>query len=305
MHFTTPPKSEPVEFTTLDGLTLRGQLYAASSRGPAVIMTPGWNCVKEMLLPEVAERFQAAGFTALTYDPRNLGESDGMPRNEIDPAKQVEDYSDALTYLSRHPMVDPSKIAFWGMSFSGSIAACAAALDKRAKVLISICPMTVFFTDEKRQKILSKAIMDRVSQLKGNRPFMLVPFTKTGENPGGLAQGGGREAYEFMSTVKDHGAPNYENHTTIQSYYRMMMWQPWPLFEHVDPTPAMVLIPDGDQIAKPEDQRRMFDALSGPKKLVFARGKGHLNVLSGEDAEMLIQEQVEFMRDAFEGKPIS
>lgn len=30
-----------VEFKTLDGLILRGRLYAASTRGPAVVMTPG------------------------------------------------------------------------------------------------------------------------------------------------------------------------------------------------------------------------------------------------------------------------
>ena len=32
---------EDVEFTTIDGLTIRGWLYPAASRGPAVIITPG------------------------------------------------------------------------------------------------------------------------------------------------------------------------------------------------------------------------------------------------------------------------
>lgn len=30
-----------VEFKTLDGLTLRGCLYPASGRGPAIVVTPG------------------------------------------------------------------------------------------------------------------------------------------------------------------------------------------------------------------------------------------------------------------------
>lgn len=38
---TTPTHHEDVEFKTLDGLTLRGWLYPAASKGPAVIMTPG------------------------------------------------------------------------------------------------------------------------------------------------------------------------------------------------------------------------------------------------------------------------
>lgn len=35
------PRHEDVEFKTLDGLTLRGWLYPADVRGPAVILTPG------------------------------------------------------------------------------------------------------------------------------------------------------------------------------------------------------------------------------------------------------------------------
>ena len=32
---------QDVEFKTLDGLTIRGWLYPAKSRGPAIIITPG------------------------------------------------------------------------------------------------------------------------------------------------------------------------------------------------------------------------------------------------------------------------
>jgi hypothetical protein len=39
----TPKMSshEDVEFKTLDGLTIRGWLYPASVRGPAIVITPG------------------------------------------------------------------------------------------------------------------------------------------------------------------------------------------------------------------------------------------------------------------------
>lgn len=63
-------------------------------------------------LPDVAEGFQRAGITALIYNPRTTGLSDGMPRNGMDPMKQVENYSDALTFLADHPMVDRNRIAF-------------------------------------------------------------------------------------------------------------------------------------------------------------------------------------------------
>lgn len=58
-------------------------------------------------LPTTAVAFQAAGITALTYDPRGVGLSDGFPRNDINPFREVDDMSDAMIFLSSHPSVDP------------------------------------------------------------------------------------------------------------------------------------------------------------------------------------------------------
>jgi len=250
-----------------------------------------------MLLPEVAESFQRAGITALIYDPRSIGLSDGFPRNDINPMKQTEDYSDALTFLSKHAIVNPAQIIFWGMSFSGCVAACAAALDKRVKLLIMICPFVKFYTDEKRVKVLAKSMADRASQAKGNPPFSVAPFNSFGENPAGMAAGGGLEAYEFMTNVKERGALNFENQTTIQSYYKIAMWQPWGLLSHINPTPVMMLIPENDIISDPADQKKSFDQLEGPKRLCIAHGKGHLDVLSGDQASELMRQQVDFINE--------
>ncbi|KAL2000897.1 hypothetical protein VTN02DRAFT_2485 [Thermoascus thermophilus] len=296
---------QDVEFKTLDGLTLRGALYPARERGPAVIMTPGFNCVKEMLLPEVAEQFQRAGVTALIYDPRSIGLSDGSPRNEIDPAKQAEDYSDALSFLATQPTVDANRIAFWGMSFSGMIALTAAALDKRAKLVIVVCALVKFYERDKVPRTLAMAIKDRQSQLRGNSPFYLPPFTRNGGNPLDLAAAGGKEAHEYMANVKERGAPNYEDRTTLQSYAKIARWQPHAFLEFVPPTPVLMLVPEFDTISPTEQQLALFRDLSGPKRLHVATGKGHLNVLSGADAEMLQQVQVDFIHDALAGKVVA
>lgn len=161
-------------------------------------------------MPEVAEQFQLAGVTALIYDPRSIGLSDGSPRNEIDPAKQAEDYSDALSFLATQPMVDPNRIAFWGMSFSGMIALTAAALDKRAKLVIVVCALVKFYEKDKVPKTLAMAIKDRQSQLRGNEPFYLPPFTSKGSNPLDLAAAGG----ERSSRV--HGQRQGERRTKLR-----------------------------------------------------------------------------------------
>ncbi|KAI4906243.1 hypothetical protein J4E90_010716 [Alternaria incomplexa] len=191
---------QEVEFKTIDGLTLRGDLYNAavsSGKGPAVIITPGFNCVKEMFVPDVAEQFQKNGITALIYDPRTLGLSDGLPRNDIDPARQVSDYSDAVTFVKSLPNVDPSRIGIWGMSFSGVIALSATALDPRIRFCIAICPLlNLEYEASKFPKVLAKVQQDRESQLTGNKPLYVPVLTAEGKNPAGMGLGADKEEFD-------------------------------------------------------------------------------------------------------------
>lgn len=50
----------------------------------------------------VAAWFGRNGVTALVYDARTLGLSDGLPRNDLDPQKMAEDNHDAVT-VSAYP----------------------------------------------------------------------------------------------------------------------------------------------------------------------------------------------------------
>ncbi|KAI9676000.1 MAG: hypothetical protein M1817_000743 [Caeruleum heppii] len=294
---------EDIEFKTVDGLTLRGWLYPASSKGPGIVITPGFNCVKEMFVPEVAEQFQLEGITAMIYDPRTLGESEGEPRNEVDPMKQVSDYSDALTFLRAQPTVDPEAVSFWGMSFSACIALCAAALDKRACCCIAICPLLDFeLTPTTFPRVLAKSMQDRASQVAGNSPVYLPVLTEDGRNPAGMGIGADREEFDYMVNAKMRGAPNHENRTTLQTYYKIIMWQPHGIMKYMAPTSVLMVVPELDMISPPEQQFALFDTFPEPKKVHVAPGKGHLNVLSGDDFPMLCKMQAGFLKDMFFGK---
>ncbi|KUI66527.1 hypothetical protein VM1G_02157 [Cytospora mali] len=286
-----------VKFKTLDGLTLAGVLYSADQRGPGVIITPGFNCVKEMFISEVAEEFQKHGITALIYDPRNLGDSEGNPRNDIDPVMQISDYSDALTYMRTLPIVDPERIAFWGQSFAGCIALCAAALDKRAKLCIAVCPLLNYeLPPEKFPRVLAMTMRDRESQAAGNPPMTIPVLNSQGQNPAGLGLGATTDELDYMLNAQSRGAPNYKNQTTIQSYYKLMKWQPHGIMRYIDPTPVMMVIPELDALSPPEEQHALFTMFPEPKLVYVAHGKGHLDVLSGEDFPELAAMQAEFVK---------
>ncbi|KAL4867997.1 hypothetical protein BDV12DRAFT_209448 [Aspergillus spectabilis] len=294
---------QDVEFISIDGVTLRGWLYPSGKpgRGPAVILTPGFACVKEMFIPEVAEAFQTAGITALIYDPRCTGLSDGEPRQELDPQKQVSDYSDALTFLASQPMVDPRQIVFWGFSFAGMVALCAAALDKRALLVIACCPLTDYSFDGKKTKVLAKAMKDRESVVRGNAPFYLPILTEKGESVAGF---GGRTDPDNYRLIQNafRNAPNYQNRTTIQTYYKIAAWNPIGQVPMVAPTPCFIITPENDEISPPAEQTKLLASIVGSrhKQQHIEPEKGHMDIFAGESFSNLMQMQVEFVMSAIQ-----
>jgi fermentation-respiration switch protein FrsA (DUF1100 family) len=132
-----------VEFMS-DGSLCRAWLYTpddiAGKRSAGIVMAHGFSGVKEMDLPRFAERFAAAGFTTLVFDYRSFGESEGEPRGQLFPHHQIEDYRNAVTFLSLQPEVDPDRIGVWGTSFSGGHVLHLGAFDRRLRAVVSQVP---------------------------------------------------------------------------------------------------------------------------------------------------------------------
>jgi hypothetical protein len=83
-------------------LFLPGQAHS-EARVPAVAMAHRVGAVKEMYLEPFARRFAEAGVAALVFDYRGFGASGGEPRQRVSPSDQMEDYRNALTWLSLQP----------------------------------------------------------------------------------------------------------------------------------------------------------------------------------------------------------
>ncbi|KAH8731287.1 Alpha/Beta hydrolase protein [Phaeosphaeriaceae sp. PMI808] len=287
---------EDVEFKTFDGLTLRGWLYPALSHGPALIMTQGFNTPKEILLPDIALWFQQQGLTVLLFDTRTIGASDGEPRNDIQPSKLVEDYHDALTFLVRHPLVNPDNIVYFGYSFSAMIVLAAAALDKRVAAVLSVTPIANYnFRTAQRDAVLDLAQQDRVSQLAGNPPVYIPFVNDEGENPAGWG-----EKYSVEEFQRFLGTFFFTNQTTVQSYYHLNAWSPYHTMHLVSPTPVMMVTPAEDNLSTPENQRKLFDMIGEPKVFELVSGKGHMDVLNGDGAEQVLSKMLDFLKEHLE-----
>ena len=113
---------------------------AADGAGPGLVIGHGFNQTRAALGAE-SEYFCAAGYVVLAIDYRSYGESEGEPRQHIDPRRQSDDVRNALTYLSQRDEVDPERLGIWGVSFAGGVFLHAAAFDHRVKAVVAQSPI--------------------------------------------------------------------------------------------------------------------------------------------------------------------
>src|SRR5438105_2434088 len=76
------------------------------------------------------------GYVVLRFDMRGCGESEGEFGRVIC-LEQVEDTRNALTFLAKHPAVDPARIGVIGSSFGGAVAVYTGGVDERVAAIIS------------------------------------------------------------------------------------------------------------------------------------------------------------------------
>jgi uncharacterized protein len=126
------------------GEICRGYLYVptgvAKTKQPCVVMANGFSGTMDWILPSFAEAFSSQGIATLIFDYRHLGESDGIPRQIIDPDEQLTDLKNAIGFARKHEMLDGNRIALWGTSLGGSYVFKIAAEDSRIAAVIGNMP---------------------------------------------------------------------------------------------------------------------------------------------------------------------
>jgi uncharacterized protein len=113
---------QPVTFLS-EELHCNGKLYLPGNEKtnlPCVVFANGFSGTMDWILPDFAKRFAVAGIAAFIFDYRFLGESEGEPRQLIDPRNQRTDLRNALQWVRSCTAIDKKKIALWGTSLGGS-----------------------------------------------------------------------------------------------------------------------------------------------------------------------------------------
>lgn len=294
-----------VELPGFGGVVLRGWLYLPASRGraPAVVMAHGFSAVKEMALDRFGEAFARAGIAALVYDHRNLGASDGEPRQRINPWAQSRDYRYAISWLARRPEVDPERIAIWGSSFSGGEAIVVSACDERVKAVIASVPMSGLpgadYTDtEERFRAIRAQILDESGAgLADVETAVLGPFGVVSE------EGSDLPVFLDMSEATQwflrHGrvpGSTWDNRVTLANAFGSEpAFDPGVCIDRIAPRPLLMVVARDDRMAATEVALEAFARAGEPKQLVILEGD-HFVSYQGEGFRQASQAMCDFLR---------
>ncbi|MEQ8860360.1 MAG: alpha/beta hydrolase [Pseudomonadales bacterium] len=272
-------KREAVEFDA-EGCTLRGILFTPESPAtpaPAVAMSHGFAGTKEMGLLEYAECFVASGLAVLVYDNRTTGESDGLPRHDLDAVAQRRDYSAAVSFLRSRPEVDGDRIGVWGTSYSGGTALAAAALDPRIGCVVCQVPLIAGYENivqlmplQQIDTLYEMIEADRVSRAAGNTPGTAPICAPNPEDPCIFP---GRRTYDYYhAQAARHPDVNWKNEVTIRTLEYLLEYDVTPYMKRISPTP-MLMIAATEDVSTPTGLALDAYALARePKQLVLIKG---------------------------------
>ena len=244
---------------------------------PLVVLSHGFSALKSMGLDEYAVFFERAGLACLVYDHRSIGDSEGEPRNEVDPWQQVHDMRDAISYARALPQVDPERIGVWGTSYSGSHVLVVGAIDRRVKCVVAQVPLISgsrtlprWVPAAKLASLFADFEQDRDARAAGEPP-RYVPTMREGT-----------EGAEWVQAVDKDKA--YPNEVTLRSLELLTEYEPETFIHRIGPTPLLMIVAAHDTTTPTEEQLVAFNRASEPKRLVILDG-GHYDAYRSKLAE--------------------
>lgn len=277
------PQGRGVSFA-IDGACVVGTFYVPSEKDavrlPCVVLGHGWGMVAGGDLEDYAAAIVERGFAALTFDYRNLGKSDGVPRQHLDPWKQVEDFRAAISFARSLAEVDGERIGVWGSSYGGGHALTVAAIDPRVRCAVSQVP-TISSWRAARARMddtswnaqLAAFAADREATF-GGAPMRTVKTV--GNDPGETVAYKGAESFDYM-TGEGRRCPEWRNYTTLASLELARHYEPGSYLYRITDVPLRMIIADQDTVTPTALQREAFALLTTAKDLIEVPG-GHYSV---------------------------
>jgi len=241
-------------------------------------MAHGYAGVKEHALEPFARAFAEAGFVVLLHDHRGFGASEGTPRHDIDPWRQIADWRRAISFLESLDVVDPARIGLWGTSYAGGHAIVLGATDRRLRCVVAQVP-TISGYEQGLRRIPPENVAaieeafadDDRAQLRGEPPRRQAIVSADPTIPASYRA---KDAIDFYLQPLPDGA--WENNVTVRSTRAARMYEPGHWIARVSPTPLLMVVAMRDAITLTDLELAAYERALQPKRLVTIEG-GHFD----------------------------
>lgn len=279
-----------------DGLRIAGTLFEpdAGPTRPGIVMCQGAIGQRQFFrFPDIARRLAELGHTALTFDHRGFGESEGE-RGRCFQLEQVQDIRDAMSFLATQPTVDPDQIALFGTSIGGGNVVYAGAVDERARWVISVVgfgdgiDMALGGTDA--ESLLTRIADDRLTRVAIGTS-QLIPRSSLSVRNEITAEtrkrvvGGGDGA---NSTVPD---------LTLESVERLIEFKPADLASRIAPRPVLFITAENDEVTPAAGVEAMYRRAEVPKAHEVLLGLTHYEVYEEPHLSKLVSLAYNWIRE--------
>ncbi len=267
---------------------------AEAERPPIVVMAHGFGAQREMRLPEFAERFASRGLAALVFDYRCFGDSDGEPRNLIDPRRHLQDWQAAVEHARALPQLDGGRLALWGTSFSGGHVLATGSRLSGISAIVSQVPFVGIDRNgatmplPQLARALTSAIRDLTRAALGAPPYY-VPIA------------GPPEEFAFLNTpdamdyLQDLVPPDssWQNRAPARVLFQMFRYRPLRDAAKIEAPVLMVAAEDDSLIpiaAVEAASRKIPDC-----RLVTLPATTHFAPYLGEVFERVVEREADFL----------
>jgi len=279
-----------------NGLRCDATLYLPDKKRapPVIIMAHGLGAERSFGLLPYVKRFVSEGFAVFVFDYRNFGESEGEPRNLVDPWRHIEDYDAAIARVKKMKVIDAKNICLWGTSFSGGHVLVAAAKNKNIKAVIAQIPEVDGWASGMTYGIgymikgICHALADDILSIFGKGPH----YVKIYSGPDEFAVLNKPDSTRYAKIIPK-GA-KWENSCPARILLQVPFYRPMTK-AHDIACPVLLVYAENDTLIPPISVERTAKHLKDCR--TFHLPIGHFDVYGGKPFEQIIYTEIEFLNE--------
>lgn len=199
----------------------------------------------------------------LAIDYRTIGSSEGQPRCQWLPERQVEDVRAGVSYLCSRSEVDPERIGLWGHSTGAGVAIVAGAVDRRVKCVAGQNPsmLDAWAALERSRGRAQMGAVQAMLEQDAQRRF------ETGEGAVIPALPANDPKLAGYVAQAEELFPTFRNQMTLESLDHVLLWAPVHFIRRLAPTPLLLVTGVDDEVHAIGEVLEAYDRALEPKRL--------------------------------------